>query len=234
MNHAHLALGFTLLATATLAAIGCTSRQDLGCVRSETCPDGIGGGGGSGPTLPTGMRSFITNAKFDGNLQAAGAQKTGIDSANALCQAAADGATLGGHWAAWLSDTTSDAIDRVADDGPWSLVKTNDMVYANRAAVGAPTTTTITDEHGAIVEDTIFGNDEFGHLVSASYSAEFWTGSIASGRSSGQDCSRWRSTTTYPATGGRRRCTVACSTWSWAVTSRIISCAWSRRWRPRR
>jgi hypothetical protein len=201
MNHAHLALGFTLFATAALAAIGCTSSQDLGCHRSETCPDGIGGGGGSGPDLPKGMRAFMTAAVFDGDLRAAGAKSNGLAGADALCQQAADGATLGGYWVAWISDTTSDAVDRVADDGPWSFAKTTDVAYANRAAVSSGTPSNLTDEHGDVVIATATKTDEFGNTTQYNTYPAYWSGGSASGRSSGHDCSRWTSADVFPASG---------------------------------
>lgn len=201
MNHAHLALGFTLLATAALAAIGCTSSQDLGCHRSETCPDGIGGGGGSGPELPKGMRAFMTAAVFDGDLRAAGAKSNGLAGADALCQHAADGATLGGYWVAWISDTTSDAVDRVADDGPWSFVKTTDVAYANRAAVSSGTPSNLTDEQGSVVIAIATKTDEFGNTTQYNTFPAYWSGGSASGRSSGHDCSGWTSADVFPASG---------------------------------
>ena len=57
---------------------------------------------------------FVTSGKFDGNLG-------GLAGADAICQAAADAAQLGGTWTAWFSDDNNDAIDRIPD-GQYQLL----------------------------------------------------------------------------------------------------------------
>src|SRR5262245_51629174 len=68
---------------------------------------------------PVQKRVFVTAGSWNGNLKAAGAGSDGLDGANKLCQGAATTAGLGGTWVAWLSDSTHDAKDRIADVGPW-------------------------------------------------------------------------------------------------------------------
>jgi hypothetical protein len=51
---------------------------------------------------------FVTSTKQDGALG-------GLAGADAVCQARADAATLGGTWTAWLSDSDTNAENRIAD-----------------------------------------------------------------------------------------------------------------------
>jgi hypothetical protein len=72
----------------------------------------------------------------------------GLASADGLCNTAAAGAGMGGMWKAWLSASTTDAIDRIADVGPWALV-TCPEVFANKSALaGTPATAPDVDEKG--------------------------------------------------------------------------------------
>jgi hypothetical protein len=59
---------------------------------------------------------FVTNDFFQPT------QLSEPPGADALCQAAADGADLGGCWHAWLSDNDSTALDAVCPGGPWVRV----------------------------------------------------------------------------------------------------------------
>lgn len=67
-------------------------------------------------------RVFVTEGEFTGDLRTAGGGLSGIDGANRLCAHAAASANLGGVWLAWISDSSSAAIDRVTEVGPWFLV----------------------------------------------------------------------------------------------------------------
>jgi len=60
-------------------------------------------------------RVFVTSNRFTGDLG-------GLSAADAKCQTAADSASLGGVWKAWLSTGSVNAIDRVARDGALYLV----------------------------------------------------------------------------------------------------------------
>jgi hypothetical protein len=52
---------------------------------------------------------FVTSTEYDGDLG-------GLNGADAACQARADAATLGGTWTAWLSDSATNAENRISDD----------------------------------------------------------------------------------------------------------------------
>jgi hypothetical protein len=80
---------------------------------------------GPGPALdwvPTsGKRVFVTSARGTGDLSTwsgAGTQ-TGVAAGDAICQSLADAAGLGGTFKAWLSDATTNAVDRLTSAGPW-------------------------------------------------------------------------------------------------------------------
>ncbi len=60
-------------------------------------------------------RVFLSSVTYQGNLG-------GLTGADAKCQALADAQLLGGRWAAWLSDGSTDARDRLSSDGPFQLL----------------------------------------------------------------------------------------------------------------
>ena len=68
------------------------------------------------PTItPEPKRVFLTSETFPGDFG-------GLSGADALCQTAASNAGLTGSWKSWLSDSTTDAKDRLTDVGPWFLL----------------------------------------------------------------------------------------------------------------
>lgn len=82
---------------------------------------------GEGPALPplnqAGARVFITGGEVLGDFsQEAGADGAqGVEAGDAICQRDAEllGLDNAGNYRAWLSDTTTAAIDRIESDGPW-------------------------------------------------------------------------------------------------------------------
>ncbi|WP_394835164.1 hypothetical protein LVJ94_52565 [Pendulispora rubella] len=172
-------------------AASCTTQQDLGDRPGGDGdggpPNGDGGGDGQQPAAP--MRVFVTKSTYTGNLREAARRPGGLEAADALCQLSADGATLGGHWAAWLSDRNMDAIDRIDNDGPWVSLPSRygngkKKIFLDRAGIGAGPIESFTDE---------YGND------GAGYAGSYRTGSSPSGRADGNDCASWSlaSTGTY-------------------------------------
>jgi hypothetical protein len=64
-------------------------------------------------TVTIKKRAFVLNPpENDGNFG-------GLTGGDALCQTAASGASLSGTWKAWLSDSNTDARERIANVGPW-------------------------------------------------------------------------------------------------------------------
>ena len=121
-------------------------------------------------------RVFLTTALYDGDLATAGGTTFGIDGADAICNLEASGAQLGGTWKAWLSDSFEDAIDRLADNGPWYLVNNSTLVANNLAelATTGPRNDIIMHPNGSTM--TQFGA---------------WTGTGSGGRFEESDCNGW-------------------------------------------
>lgn len=67
-------------------------------------------------------RAFVTSTTYTGNLG-------GISGADALCQARADAASLGGSWIAWLSTSAINAISRSVYAG--QIVSINGDLISN-------------------------------------------------------------------------------------------------------
>ncbi len=78
-------------------------------------------------------RVFVTKGTFTADLKSAGSAATGLAGADKLCSNAASAAGLGGSWKAWLSDSTTDAISRIADVGPWYRID-GSSVFKNKDA----------------------------------------------------------------------------------------------------
>jgi hypothetical protein len=133
-----------------------------------TCTGGQGGPPDSGAAA--GKRIFITSATYEGYLG-------GLDGADAKCNTAASAAFLGGTWKAWLSDASTNAIDRINDVGPWSLLN-GTRVFNNKANLA-------TFPHSAI-DVTDHGNHEPGPGV--------WTGTLIGGTKSVNHCDSWLAT----------------------------------------
>jgi hypothetical protein len=92
---------------------GSTTRNDSDFVENRTNKEGCE----QPQPPPAGKRIFTTEATFDGDLG-------GLAGADEKCQTAADAEALGGTWKAWISDSTSNAYDRILGDGPWFAWRT--------------------------------------------------------------------------------------------------------------
>lgn len=106
----------------------------------------------------------------------------GLAGGDSICNARAAAAGLGGTWKAWLSDSITDAIDRLADVGPWFRLD-GAKVFENLAGIPsfplAPITTT---ELGVESFNTV------------------WTGTFADGTHA-SSCNDWSSTSGVGAIG---------------------------------
>jgi hypothetical protein len=56
---------------------------------------------------------FVTSTAYTGDIQTAGGGATGLESGDNICNALSQAAGLPGSYTAWLSDSTTDAKDRV-------------------------------------------------------------------------------------------------------------------------
>ena len=121
-------------------------------------------------------RVFVTSQGWTGDLKTAGnSTTTGLAGADKLCQGAATAAGLGGGpWIAWLSDTNTNAINRIADVGPWYLLDGR-MVFANKAGLtGNPMVRLNVNENGN-ANSVLFP----------------WTGTNANGTKAATNCNNW-------------------------------------------
>ena len=140
-------------------------------------------------------RIFVTHDQFPARLGLVIAAPTGLQSADAICNKAAQDAHLGGTFKAWLSDSTTDAIDRIADVGPWYFVDGVTKVFENKANL---MTTPL-----VAIDVTETGAPLLGPGTP-------WTGTELGGRKSTQAndrCSDW--TSTSATAGGLRGSTGA-------------------------
>jgi hypothetical protein len=136
-------------------------------------------------------RLFVTSLKYKGDLKTAGLIATnggpittGLEGGDGLCQTAAMTAGLGGTWKAYLSDSTTNAYDRIADVGPWTLVG-GAILFANKAALkGAPAGPINRDETGKYIPDI---------------SAVTWTGTNVDGTKATNNCTDWTSSLSSPS-----------------------------------
>jgi hypothetical protein len=111
----------------------------------------------------------------------------GLEGADQSCLDAATRAGLGGSWKAWLSDSHTDAIDRIADVGPWYRTDpTSTLVFPDKLSLtGQPLSQLMWNEFGK----SIFEGDPFG---TAEVSSHAWTGTGRGGRRSmGLTCNDW-------------------------------------------
>lgn len=151
--------------------------------------------------LPS-RRVFATAQRYNGNLG-------GVPGADAKCQAAADGANLGGEWRAWISTSAAQASLRFEAGGAWVQVDGATVVFDGLAALSAGARAAVSlTETGAAATGPV------------------WTGTDLEGRPSLVDCESW--TTTAPvvqATVG----TATAAGAAWTDRGAPISCTSSAR-----
>lgn len=83
-------------------------------------PDASDGGGVK--------RVFVSSVRTVGNMG-------GVATGDALCQAAANQARLGGTWVAFLGTAGNPAAARLTWNGPWFLVDRQTLVFTTKAAI---------------------------------------------------------------------------------------------------
>jgi hypothetical protein len=141
-----------------------------GNMNSSTCQVTLPGEG----TDVGRKRLFISSDHFPGSIG-------GIAGADNHCAAlaAARGHT-GGVWRAWLSDSSTNAIDRIEDVGPWYFMDQQTMVFANKAAI----------LNGPQVAIQV---DETGNTLGPEHFDAAWTGTLSNGTvsNSTSTCSNW-------------------------------------------
>jgi len=101
-------------------------------------------------------RIFISRAVHEGSFG-------GLAAADAQCNLYASAAEIGGAWTAWLSDSATDAIDRIEDVGPWYLVDEVTRVFNNKDGMrSVPINPIALDEYGDVNEIWVWTGTELG------------------------------------------------------------------------
>jgi hypothetical protein len=116
--------------------------------KGKQCVDCLGAACEVGGTCgPAPKRFFVTSASYTGNLVTAGGEATGLKSGDALCAVAAESVLPGSTWHAWLSDSTTNAIDRITDVGPWYLFDGTEAFADKASLTDFPTYSVEVDEN---------------------------------------------------------------------------------------
>lgn len=149
---------------------------------------GIPGGSSSPARPPRGSaadakRAFLTSVTYNANLQRGGGASSGLAGADKLCHEVAASAELGGTWRAWLSDSSTDAIDRIEDASPWYNTDRSAVLFPNKASLG----TKPYDTFGPLLLD------ERGARFAPGARMYAWTGTEGGGRGSQYTCTDWTS-----------------------------------------
>jgi hypothetical protein len=158
-----------------------------GAVWGSACSPGIGH-----------RRVFITSDGYSGDLKTAAFAADGLAAGDALCGRAVAAAELGGIWTAWLSSPGNNAIDRIADVGPWYRLD-GIRVFNNK-------TNLVTGSLGPI------DRDENGRLVGGD---TVWTGTSDGGTYSNSGACPDRSGQPWSAASGMGLAGVATSGTRW-------------------
>ncbi len=191
-----LGLGFTLLAGCGNGSNTCVTGQSIMCAcasgatGAQVCQAGgtygacscassdggtTAGGDGGGQA---GKRVFITSTAYPGNFGGSTVAADSLAAADMICQLAAQGALLGGKWKAWLSATGVNAIDRIADVGPWYALDGTKIFNNRDNLTTSPVNRLTVDEKGK---------------PSNSLPITVWTGTKTGGQQGSVNCINWGS-----------------------------------------
>ncbi len=163
-------------------------------VACEKKSDSNSGGGGGGTKI-----IFVTSLQYNANLG-------GLSGADAKCALRGTAGGFSGTWKAWLSDSSTNAIDRIADVGPWVDTKGH-LLFQNKAGMtGVPVTGIAYDENG---------NQHSGDNVI--------TGTVTGGTKSSAVCSDWSSTS------GAVQAGYSDDSAHWTDNQNSASCIWPQR-----
>ncbi len=145
---------------------------------------------------PSSKKVFVTSTFHDGNLG-------GVSGGDAICQTLANAvpSLTGRTFKAWLSDTSTDAIDHVtvtATNGPWYRLDDVKVAGSKAELATAPLFTAIVvDENGAYTDNS-----------------NVWTGTDTAGIKTANRCVDWTSNAGNPVSGHFGTAGVADSRWT--------------------
>lgn len=195
------------------ADAGADSTGTSGADGSAGGDDGSTGGGDTDGAADSGadanpcvgaLHAFVSSKQFNGNFG-------GRAGGDMRCATLAAAAGLGdaGVWKAWLSSNQINAIDLLPDDGRWCLV--DDTTY-----VGTHADLTVGPKHAVNEFETGAQAKE------ASGPAAVWTGTLANGTKSTNNCNNWNSGA-LAMVGGRGNYTTTDNTWTHWPTAGAVS-----------
>ena len=155
-----------LLTTLSLTISSCSPTASSGAPAADT---------------PAKKYVFGTSLGRTGNLG-------GLAGADTICATHASAAGLPGTWKAWLSDETTNAIDRIAEVGPWYLIGTTIVAATTKASFAlSPSAAININENGLNMG-----------------SVDYWTGTASGGaKIAGSTCTSWTTTAGNGATHGQ-------------------------------
>ena len=134
---------------------------------------------------------FTSKATFHGNLG-------GLSGADEKCNTYAKAAGLKGQFRAWLSDSTTDAISRVPEGGPWRVLDKS----GKQAAVAFADRESWTGYPKANLENTEFGSTLSDLSRSTTTEIPYtWTGTKLGGKNAGCSCRDWTSSENFVSCG---------------------------------
>ena len=131
---------------------------------------------------------FVTSVSGSGDLagwpEAGGF--TGIAAGDAICRnrAAAGGLPNSQSYKAWLSGSTTDAIDRLVSDGPW--VRPDGVIVAENKS-------DLVDNNGIFSSISVDENRAYFTEYVVHTDDDAWTGTDSQGRGTGVHCNDWTS-----------------------------------------
>jgi hypothetical protein len=157
---------------------GEVSGIDINCDESETLADiNVSGGivtqGYCVRAAKIAKRVFVTSTSYStGNLG-------GLSGANAICQARADAAGLGGTWRAWLSDSSTSAKDNIGCSSSKSYQRLDGQGIAESCS----------DLTDGSLQNSIYLTEN----LTSGLQVFVWTGTRSSGQATSNHCLDWAS-----------------------------------------
>ncbi len=151
-------------------------------------------------------RMFISATTADG-------ANGSLANADTLCTTDATTNGLGGTWKAWISNSTTNAIDRISDLGPWYRIDKATLITYNKTTLAS----------GTLVNSI----DSYPNGTSAG-GAVIWTGTATNGTASVLNCADWTLNAESGRTGVRGDFGVAnsaTSTWTIGAAGTVCSSA---------
>lgn len=128
---------------------------------------------------PIPKKVFVTSQQYTGIIGS-------LSAADAICQTLAGGAGLGGTWKVWLSNSSTNAIDRIADVGPW-VTTNNTIAVLGKISPAEP----LQGYLNRLEIENPIEYDENGTKLPVG--GKVWTGSFSDGTKDIRTCVNWTS-----------------------------------------